>query len=155
MLAVSILRFGYSTGLVAEAWGAFWCQLEGVEPRVGRRRPTVLRGWPRGAGGLARAGKGDPDFTERWEAYVGGVELCNAYSELTDPVEQRRRFKEEIARRERDGDEPYPIDERFMSALEGGMAACAGAALGLDRLLMLLLGLEHVDQTVTYPPEWN
>jgi lysyl-tRNA synthetase class 2 len=87
---------------------------------------------------------------KRFEAYAGGVELCNAFEELTDPVEQRRRFVEDMAARTRAyGPDfpPSPIDEDFMSALEQGLPACAGIAVGVDRLVMLLSGETDIDYT--------
>jgi len=74
---------------------------------------------------------------ERWEVYVGGLELANAYSELCDPSAQRARFLEAAAERRQLGKEIYPLDEPFLAALERGMPRCGGIALGIDRLVML------------------
>jgi lysyl-tRNA synthetase class 2 len=93
---------------------------------------------------LARSKPGSPSWVERFEVYVGGLELANAFGELTDPVEQRRRFEADQAERARRGRPVYPIDERFMAALESGMPESAGIALGFDRLVMLCLGAETI-----------
>jgi lysyl-tRNA synthetase class 2 len=87
---------------------------------------------------------------ERFELYAGGLELANGFGELTDPREQERRFTEERARRRAANLNDYPLDHRFLTAL-AGLAPCAGIALGLDRLLMLLLGANHLDQVSFIP----
>jgi lysyl-tRNA synthetase class 2 len=109
-----------------------------VEPSLPQDRPAVLTDYPAEAAALARLKPGHPAVAERWELYVGGLELANAYSELTDPVEQRQRF-EACARRRKALDRPvYPLDQAFLDALERGVPDCAGVALGVDRLVMLL-----------------
>ena len=109
-----------------------------IEPGL-PREPTFLVDYPPAAASLSRIAGPEPVHAERWELYVGGVELANAFSELTDPEEQRRRF--EAARDERRllGEADYPVDEEFLSAL-GEMRPSGGVALGVDRLVMLLAG---------------
>ena len=106
--------------------------------------------YPAPAASLARLKADDPRVAERWELYVDGVELANAFTELTDAAEQRRRF--EAAREERRelGEADYPLDEEFLSALER-MPPSGGVALGVDRLVMLACGASSIDEvSVSY-----
>ena len=89
------------------------------------------------AAALARIKPDDPTVAERWEVYIGGLELANAYTELCDPVAQRKRFEIAAAERRELGKVVYPMDEAFLSALECGLPPCGGIALGIDRLVML------------------
>lgn len=109
-----------------------------VEPRLAGLGAAFLVDWPAPAGALARRKPGDPAVCERVELFLDGLEICNGFSELTDAREQRERFVRDNAERVRRGREPYPIDERFLDALESGIPPCAGNALGVDRLLMAL-----------------
>lgn len=124
-----------------------------VEPELGRMRPVFLTHWPASMASLARIDPSDPSVCDRFEAYVGGVELCNGFGELTDPVEQRRRLRADQERRLAEGKIAYPIDERFVGALEEGMPPSGGNALGFDRLVMLLLGAERVGDVMAFPAE--
>jgi len=123
-----------------------------VEPRLGRTKPTFLYNYPLSMGALARQNREDPTVAERFELYMAGLELANAFSELTDEPEQRRRFTEEEAIRRCAGKTPYPSPEPFLQAL-GRMPESAGIALGLDRLAMILTGATHIDETVAFAPE--
>jgi len=125
---------------------------ERVEPNLGQARPTVLLDYPVAFGGLARTRPDRPERAERWELYVAGVELANAYSELTDAAEQRRRFLECQELRRRQGRDVYPLDEPFLLALAHGMPPAGGIALGIDRTLMLFCGLNSVHDVVAFPP---
>jgi len=123
-----------------------------IEPRLGNERPVFLYDYPIALGALARQKAADPACAERFELYMGGVELVNAFSELTDAAEQRRRFlKEEEDRRAR-GKRPYPMPEPFLRALPD-MPESAGAALGVDRLVMLLTGAADIRDVVAFTPE--
>jgi lysyl-tRNA synthetase class 2 len=117
-----------------------------VEPALPTDRPVVLIDYPREAAALARCrtDSGGATVAERWELYAGGLELANAYSELTDPVEQRRRFEACARLRREDGRDVYAIDEEFLAAL-ADMPPCGGVALGVDRLIMLLAGADTID----------
>lgn len=109
-----------------------------VEPALAELpRPVFLTHYPISQAALARPHADDPSVAERAELYFGGVELCNAYGELTDPVEQRRRFVAEAARRKALRRPVYPLDEPFLAALDEGMPPSAGNALGFDRLIMV------------------
>jgi lysyl-tRNA synthetase class 2 len=117
-----------------------------VEPRLPRDRPVVLKDYPVEVAALARVRGGPPRVAERWELYAGGIELANAFSELTDHAQQRRRFTECARQRESAGREVYALDTAFLAALEQGMPASAGVALGIDRLAMLLTGAASIDE---------
>ncbi|MEJ0067665.1 MAG: EF-P lysine aminoacylase EpmA [Pseudomonadota bacterium] len=125
--------------------------LERIEPRLGTPAPTLLTDYPISMAALARPSPQDPRVAERFELYVGGLELANAFSELTDPVQQRRRFEADIATKQRLYGERYPIDEDFLAALGAGFPDSAGIALGVDRLVMLACGADHIDDVLWAP----
>lgn len=108
-----------------------------IEPRLGAARPVFLTHYPRPLAVLSRACDDEPHLAERFELYVAGIELCNGFTELNDPVEQRARFAEDLDERARLGFASYPMPERFLASLGRGMPPAAGVAVGLDRLLML------------------
>lgn len=110
---------------------------------------VVLKDYPVEAAALSRRKPGHSLLAERWELYIDGIELANAYSELTDPVEQRQRFEECAARRTALGKQAYGIDEAFLRAL-GSMPPSGGVALGVDRLLMLMLGADSLDRILPF-----
>ncbi|MHB8877845.1 MAG: EF-P lysine aminoacylase EpmA [Myxococcaceae bacterium] len=124
--------------------------LERVEPKLGHPRPTFLIDYPSSMASLARLKPGDPSVAERVELYAGGVELANGFSELTDATEQRRRLTEEQAQRRAAGRPAFELDERFLQALPN-MPPSAGIAVGLDRILMLLLGAKSIDEVLLFP----
>jgi len=101
---------------------------------------------------LAKKKDEDPFWAERFELYINGVELCNAFSELVDPVEQRQRLAEEQVIRKKLGKEVYPIDESFLEALKT-MPPSGGNALGIDRLIMVLLGKKSIEEVLFFPWE--
>ncbi len=121
-----------------------------VEPRLGVGRPTILCEYPLAEAALARAKPTDPRVAERFELYACGVELANAFAELTDPAEQARRFAAEMDEKVRIYGERYPVDEDFLAALAYMPPAC-GAALGFDRLVMLATGADHIDEVQWTP----
>jgi len=124
--------------------------VEKVEPAIKKMGgPVVLIDYPIEAAALSRRKPGHPLVAERWELYIDGIELANAYSELTDPAEQRRRFEECAARRKAMGKTAYPIDEAFLQSLEN-MPPSGGVALGIDRLLMLLMGADSLDAVLPF-----
>ena len=116
--------------------------VESVEPNLGWQRPVFLYDYPIELASLARRKDEHPDVAERFELYIGGVELANGFSELTDPEVQRQRFASEIARAG-DGTTRQSMPENFLQAL-ADLPDCAGVALGLDRLLMLLVGAQTI-----------
>jgi len=123
-----------------------------IEPELGWERPVFLYDYPAACGALARLKPDRPDIAERFELYIGGLELCNAFSELTDAPEQRRRFADEAEQRRAAGKSIYPSPEPFLKALER-MPSAAGNALGIDRLVMLLTDADAIDQVVAFTPE--
>jgi elongation factor P--(R)-beta-lysine ligase len=125
--------------------------LERIEPHLGLGAPTILYDYPLSMAALARQSAADPRLAERFEVYACGLELANAFGELTDPVEQRARFERDQARKEALYGERYPIDEDFLAALESGLPECAGIALGFDRLIMLLTGAQDIEQVLWAP----
>ncbi len=126
--------------------------LERVEPRLGRAQPSFLTHWPAAQAALARRDPTDPRVAERFELFVCGIELANAFVELTDAAEQRARFLADRARRHAISGEDWPLDEDFLAALEFGMPAASGIALGFDRLAMIASGAQRIDQVLWLPP---
>jgi elongation factor P--(R)-beta-lysine ligase len=135
-----------------DTWSDIYSKVlvQDIEPRLGMGRATVLCEYPVAEAALARPKPSDPRVAERFELYACGVELANAFGELTDPAEQRRRFEAEMAEKARVYGERYPIDEDFLEAL-AIMPPASGAALGFDRLVMLATGARHIEQVVWTP----
>lgn len=125
-----------------------------IEPHLGTSAPTALTRYPAELAALARLCPDDPRWADRWELYLGGMEIASAFSELTDPDEQRRRFLE-TAENRRLADRPvYPLDEPFLQALAcPGLPRCSGVALGVDRLLMVLAGTPRIQNVVPFADE--
>jgi lysyl-tRNA synthetase class 2 len=123
---------------------------EKLEPRLGLGAPTILFEYPVSQAALARPKPADPRFAERFELYACGVELANAFGELIDAEEQRRRFEADMAEKERRYGERYPIDDELLAALEL-MPPTSGIALGLDRLILLATGAGRLDEVVWTP----
>jgi lysyl-tRNA synthetase class 2 len=122
-----------------------------VEPAIAAlERPLLLEDWPAPLAALARRTDADPRIAYRFEAYVGGLELANAFGELTDPVEQRVRFADDLRIRAARGRALYPIDEKLVAALAEGLPPSAGVALGFDRLVMLATGAPSIDQVLSF-----
>jgi lysyl-tRNA synthetase class 2 len=124
--------------------------VERIEPNLGIGRATFLYQYPVVEAALARPTASDPRVAERFELYVCGVEVANAFGELTDAAEQRRRFELEMAEMQRRYGERYPIDEDFLAAL-GRMPEASGSALGFDRLVMLVTGASRIEQVIWTP----
>lgn len=120
--------------------------VEKVEPALALGPPAILKDFPIAMGALAKQKASNPKVAERWELYIGGMEIANAFSELTDAEEQRKRFEECAAGRTSRGSVAYPIDQPFLDALKVGLPQTGGIALGVDRLVMLICGAERIDQ---------
>ena len=123
-----------------------------IEPQLGIERPLFLYDYPARCGALARLKPADSSVAERFELYIAGMELCNAFSELTEPLAQRARFDAENRARGENGKTVYPIAEPFLQAL-ASMPPAAGNALGLDRLVMLFTDAASIDEVVAFTPE--
>jgi len=123
-----------------------------IAPNLGYVKPVFLYDYPAELGSLARLKPGDKSVAERFELYIAGIEICNAFSELTDPDEQRRRFEMERRLCRASGKTPYPLAEPFLQAL-GNMPDSAGNALGIDRLIMLFADTAEIDTVVAFIPE--
>ena len=160
---VDLLAIGEDAAGLAAAAGArlrdgetwedlfFRLLLERIEPELGRRHPTFLTHWPAAQAALARRDPTDPRVAERFELFVCGIELANAFVELTDPVEQRARFVADRARRHAMYGSDWPLDEDFLAALAHGMPSSAGIALGFDRMAMIAAGADRIGQVLWLP----
>lgn len=135
-----------------DTWSDLFSRIlaERIEPRLGSPTAQFLCEYPTHEAALARASARDPRVAERFELYVCGVELANAFGELTDPTEQRRRFEIEMAEKARIYGERYPVDEDFLAAL-AMMPEASGSALGFDRLVVLATGATQIDQVLWTP----
>ncbi|MEP6973714.1 MAG: lysine--tRNA ligase [Actinomycetota bacterium] len=138
---------------VDPAWGAGKIALELFEKLVEHTlfEPTFVCDFPREVSPLARPHRNDPALTEHFDVIVGGVELGTAFSELTDPIEQRAKFEEQMAERAAGNEEAHPLDEDFMTALEHGMPPTGGIGIGIDRLLMVLTDAPSLRDLILFP----
>jgi lysyl-tRNA synthetase class 2 len=123
-----------------------------IEPNLRQIQPVFLYDYPASRGALARLKPQDPQYAERFELYIGGLEICNAFNELTDPVEQRTRFEREQDHRRESGKSVYPMPDKFLAALND-LPEAAGNALGIDRLAMLFADSMQIDEVVAFTPE--
>jgi len=123
-----------------------------IEPKLGIGKPAFIYDYPAERGTLARFKEDDQTVAERFELYIGGLELANGFSELVDPEEQLHRFQLENENRRKLGKSIYPIPEKFLSELKD-MPPSAGTALGVDRLVMVFLDAEKIDEVVSFTPE--
>lgn len=135
-----------------DSWADLFSRVlvEKIEPNLGVGRATILCEYPIAEAALARPTSHDPRVAERFELYACGVELANCFGELTDPLEQRRRFEAEMAEKARVYGERYPLDEDFLAAL-AQMPEASGGALGFDRLVMLATGASRIEQVLWAP----
>jgi len=135
----------------AEGWGKLVDGLLSklVEPQLDR--PTFVVDYPAELSPFAKRHRSEDALTERWEAFAGGIEIANAFTELNDPDEQRARFEAQRAELARGDEEAQPFDEGFIEALEYGMPPTAGVGLGIDRLVMLLTGAHSLREVVLFP----
>ncbi len=129
----------------------FRIMFEKIERRLGMGRPTILCEYPISMAALARAKPGDPRVAERFELYVCGVELANAFGELTDPRIQRERLEADMDLKDRLYGVRWPVDEDFLAALDHGLPDCSGIALGFDRLVMLASGAGRIEDVLWLP----
>ncbi len=139
-------------GLDREGWLSL-LMTHSLEASLGSKAPTFLFDYPADQAALARIRHDDPPVAERFEVYVRGVELANGYHELTDGDEQWRRFEQDLQNRRGRGLPEPLVDHRLVAALEHGMPACAGVALGVDRLIMLAAGESRLADVIAFPIE--
>jgi len=125
--------------------------LNEVESKFNPGRPVILYDYPAELAALAKRKDGNPSLAERFEVYVGGLELANAFGELLNADEQKERFSEEQKIRGAEGKKVYPIDDDFIDALASGIAPSGGIALGIDRLVMLLTGRKNIEDVIFFP----
>ena len=135
----------------AEGWGKLVDGLlsRSVEPEL--VQPTFVLDYPVELSPFAKAHRSERGLVERWEAFVGGIEIANSFSELNDPDEQRRRFEQQAAELARGDEEAQPYDEAFVEALEHGMPPTGGVGLGIDRLAMVFTGADSLREVVLFP----
>lgn len=124
---------------------------ECVQPRLGKDRPCVIHGYPATQSALAKLSAADSRTAERFELFIGGVELANGYHELTDSSELRSRNKRVNSEREQDGRPALPEESKLLAAMDDGMPASSGCALGVDRLLMVLLNAKDIREVLAFP----
>ena len=150
-LAAEATRIGVAIA-ADDTWGDVFSRVlaERIDPHLGIGRATILNEYPLPLAALARTKAGSDRVAERFELYACGVEIANAFGELTDVAEQRSRFEAAMAEKQRIHGERYPIDEDFLAAL-GRMPPASGIALGFDRLVMLATGAQTVDQVIWTP----
>jgi len=122
--------------------------IQEIEPKLGTARPYMIYGWPSSISTMAKTRAGRPNMVERFELYMGGLEIANGYTELTDPAEQERRFEEDNRERARLGKRQFPPDAAFVDSLRMIGHECTGVSIGLDRLLMALFGMKTIDEAI-------
>ena len=120
-----------------------------VEPTL--IQPTFVVGYPIEISPLAKKDPNDPRMTRRFEGYIRGREMCNAFSEINDPIDQRERFEQQMQERAKGDDEAHEMDEEFLFALESGMPPTGGCGIGIDRMVMVLTGAEHIREILLFP----
>lgn len=123
----------------------------GIEPNIGQKMPVMVYDFPASQAALAKINQQDPRVADRFEVYFKGIELANGFHELDDAKEQLARFEQDNQQRVEMGLQPQPIDHHLIAALEAGLPPCAGVALGIDRLIMLAIGADHIDQVTAFP----
>ncbi len=123
----------------------------GVESKIGQQVPAFVYDFPASQAALAKINLEDDRVADRFEVYFKGIELANGFHELDDANEQLKRFQQDNSKRIEMGLDPQPIDHHLIAALESGLPECAGVALGIDRLIMLAIGCDHIDQVTAFP----
>jgi lysyl-tRNA synthetase class 2 len=138
-----------------EGWGKLVDGLlsKEVEPKL--IQPTFIVDYPVELSPFAKTHREDDRLVERWEAFAGGIEIANSFTELNDPDEQRRRFEAQAEETKRGDEEAQPYDEAFVEALEQGMPPTGGVGLGIDRLVMIMTGAQSLREVLLFPAMRN
>jgi lysyl-tRNA synthetase class 2 len=142
-IALDLVNGGHYGKAVAELFEAI------AEPHL--IQPTIIYEFPTAVSPLSKQKPDEPDWVERFEVYIGGFEIGNAFSELNDPVEQHKRFEQQIAERARGDEEAHQMDEDYVRALAYGLPPTAGEGIGIDRLVMLLTGSKSIRDVILFP----
>jgi lysyl-tRNA synthetase class 2 len=124
-----------------------------VEPKLPKNALVFIYHYPAAQASLAKLNQDDPSVAQRFEVFLNGMELANGFEELQDWAEQSARFDSEYAQRKQHGKALVPVDKRFLNALASGLPACSGVAIGLDRLVMMLLGKAHINDVISFPAD--
>ena len=153
-MSIAAMASGYSVDCTT-TWEQIYHQifLNEIEPHLGRGRPTILYDYPASMAALARVKPDDARYAERFELYIAGIELGNAFSELVDAGEQRRRLESEREERRETGRTLYDLDDDFIDALAAGIPPSAGIAVGVDRLIMLLANVASIRDVLWFPAD--
>ena len=151
LLRIEVKKRGYALSNDASYDDVFFCIfLNEIEPKLGIRCPVILYEYPASMASLSRLSQENPKYAERFELYIAGIELANAFSELNDGSEQKSRFQDEQMLRRKLGKHVYDLDEKFLEAV-GKMPPSSGIALGVDRLIMLLVNAESIGDVMFFP----
>lgn len=155
LLRAAATKKGYAQAQTA-TWEEVYNQifLNEIEPALAQlNRPIFVTDYPLSQAALSKKKTDDPRFAERFELYLGGIELANAFTELTDPIENEQRAQADMRERSRLGKPTYQFDEDYIQALEIGLPPTGGIALGVDRLIMLLADVKSIQETMFFPME--
>ncbi len=145
--------FGEKPAPEAAAWGKGRLIMELFELLAESKliKPTFIINYPKEVSPLAKSSREDPEITERFELFVGGIELVNGFNELNDPADQKERFEKQVKARERGDEEAHMMDNDYITALEYGMPPTAGAGMGVDRFVMMLCGKRNIREVLLFP----
>ncbi len=127
--------------------------LKEVEPHLGQKKPTIIYDFPAQFAPLAKTSRTDPRVKERFELYLFGIELADAYNELIDPDEQKKQFQKERRWRRKLKKIDHPMDQDFIMALRQGLPDCSGVALGVDRLVMIFADVKDINDVILFSGE--
>ena len=152
LLLTKVREKGYAVDETTTYDDAFYqVMLNEIEPHLGESKPTFLYDYPASQAALSKKKAEDPRLAERFELYIGGLEIGNAFSELADWKEQQERFENQLAVRKENGQAVWGVDEHFIDALKSGFPRCGGIAIGVDRLVMLFTDSAEISEVLFFP----